>query len=132
MEPISVKAVLQGPHGVLFVKNPRDELELPGGRPEAGESMEMALVREVKEECGLDITAAVYLGSRSCEIVPGKRVLLVFFRCEFIGQDLVLSDEHTAFEWIDIAAGRPATLPGFYWDFCQRLNGPLAVDSVLK
>ena len=122
MEPISVKAIMQGPRGVLFVKNPRNELELPGGRPEPGESLETALAREVKEECGLDVTAAVYLGSGSCEVIPGRRVLLVVFSCEFAGQDLTLSEEHTAHEWVDITACRPAVLPQFYWDFCQRLN----------
>jgi len=122
MDPVSVKAIMQGPRGVLFVRNPRNELELPGGRPEAGEGLEAALAREVKEECGLDITAMVYLGSRSCEIIPDRRVLLVFFRCEFTDQALTLSEEHTAYEWVDITADRPTTLPGFYWDFCQNLN----------
>lgn len=122
MEPVSVKAIMQGPRGILFVKNPRGELELPGGRPEAGEGLEAALVREVKEECGLDITTTIYLGSRSCEIMLGTRVLLVFFRCEFTDQDLVLSEEHTAYEWIDVAAEKPEILPYFYWDFCRRSN----------
>ncbi|WP_042885910.1 NUDIX hydrolase [Cupriavidus necator] len=120
MEPVSVKAIMQGPRGVLFVKNPRDELELPGGRPEAGEGLESALVREVKEECGLAITKTAYVGSQSCEIIPGKRVLLVFFRCEFTSRDLVLSEEHTAYEWIDVAAKKPEMLPDFYWKFCQK------------
>lgn len=119
MEPVSAKAIMFGPRGVLFVKNPRNELELPGGRPEAGEGLERALVREVREECGLDVTSTVYLGSRSCEIIPDRRVLLVFFLCEFAGQVLTLSEEHTAYEWIDIAAEKPAILPSYYWDFCQ-------------
>ncbi|MHA7685479.1 methyltransferase domain-containing protein [Cupriavidus sp. PET2-C1] len=122
MEPVSVKAIMFGPRGILFVKNPRDELELPGGRPEAGEGLEAALVREVSEECGLNITTTSYLGSRSCEIIPGRRVLLVFFLCEFTGQGLTLSDEHTAYEWIDVATEKPEILPSFYWDFCQNLD----------
>lgn len=121
MEPVSVKAIMFGPRGILFVRNPRNELELPGGRPEPGEGLERALVREVREECGLDVTSTVYLGSRSCEIIPDRRVLLVFFLCEFAGQALTLSEEHTAYEWIDISAEKPAILPSYYWDFCQNL-----------
>ncbi|MGY2488399.1 methyltransferase domain-containing protein [Cupriavidus sp. CP313] len=122
MEPVSVKAIMFGPRGILFVKNPRDELELPGGRPEAGEGLEAALVREVSEECGLDITTTSYLGSRSCEIIPGRRVLLVFFLCEFTGHALTLSEEHSAYEWIDVATEKPENLPSFYWEFCQNLD----------
>jgi len=122
MEPVSAKAIMFGPRGMLFVRNPRNELELPGGRPEAGEGLEAALIREVKEECGLDITATIYLGSRSCEIIPGRRVLLVFFLCEFTGHGLTLSEEHTAYEWIDVAAEKPEFLPSFYWEFCQNLD----------
>lgn len=121
-EPIRVKTIMQGPHGVLFVKNPRHERELPGGRLEPGESLETALACEVKEECGLDVTAAVYLGSGSCEVMPGRRVLRVVFPCELAGQDLTLSEEHTAHEWVVITASRPAVLPQFYWRFCQRLD----------
>lgn len=122
MEPVSAKAVMFGPRGILFVKNPRNELELPGGRPEPGEGLEHALIREVREECGLNVTSTVYLCSRSCEIIPDRRVLLVFFFCEFTGQDLTLSDEHTAYEWIDLAEEKPTNLPSFYWDVCQDLD----------
>ncbi|MEF3063385.1 NUDIX domain-containing protein [Pandoraea apista] len=79
MDPVSVKAVIRGPQGILFLKNPRNELELPGGRPNHRETLELALTREIEEECGLNITSATYMGSQSCEIVPGRSVLLVFF-----------------------------------------------------
>lgn len=124
MIPISVKAIMQGPRGILFVKNPRDELELPGGRPETHECLEKALAREVKEECGLDIITTRYLGSKSYEIIPDKYVLLVFFRCEFIDQELTLSEEHMGYEWVNITAQRPSILPVFYWDVCHAMNTP--------
>jgi 8-oxo-dGTP pyrophosphatase MutT (NUDIX family) len=120
MEPVSVKGILQGPRGVLFVKNPRDEWELPGGRPEPGEDLETALVREVSEECGVTVASADYVGSKSCEIVPGKRVLLVFFRCLYTGSDFALSHEHTAYRWVDPAGVCPQDLPEFYWNACRR------------
>ncbi|AZE83356.1 hypothetical protein C4J98_1943 [Pseudomonas orientalis] len=118
MEPVSVKAVLHSPQGVLFVKNPRGEWELPGGRPESGEGLEAALAREVEEECGLTITSACYLDSQSCEIIPGRRVLLVFFRCEYTGHAMRLSEEHTDFRWVDLSGEQPAALADFYWHAC--------------
>ncbi len=119
-DPISVKAVLETPKGVLFVRNPQGEWELPGGRPDPGEELEAALIREVRKECGLLITRLLYLGSHSCEIVPGKRALLVFFRCGFFGADPVLSPEDTDYSWIDVTAEKPCRLADPYWDACHK------------
>lgn len=122
MEPVSVKAILHSPLGVLFVKNPRNEWELPGGRPEAGESLEAALLREVQEECGLTVAAPAYVCSQSCEIIPDQRVLLVFFSCECATAlpRLHLSEEHTDYRWVEMAGELPSMLPDYYWQACQR------------
>lgn len=131
MEPVSVKAILQSPQGVLFVKNPRGEWELPGGRPEAQEGLEAALAREVEEECGLTITSACYLDSQSCEIIPGRRVLLVFFRCEYTGHAMRLSEEHTDYRWVDLTGEQPSQLPDFYWHACSAaMNSTLAIPKL--
>ncbi|WP_087690869.1 methyltransferase domain-containing protein [Pandoraea sp. PE-S2R-1] len=122
MNPISVKVIVQGPKGVLFLRNPRNELELPGGRPDYGEALEVALIREMEEECGLHMSDPKYAGSKSCEVIPGKHVLLVFFYCQYNGQPVVLSNEHTAYQWVDINADRPETLPDFYWSFCKSVD----------
>lgn len=122
MEPVSVKAILHSPLGVLFVKNPRNEWELPGGRPEAGESLEAALLREVQEECGLTVAVPAYVCSQSCEIIPDQRVLLVFFSCECATAlpRLHLSEEHTDYRWVEMAGEPPSMLPDYYWQACQR------------
>lgn len=122
MNPVSVKAVVRGPKGILFLRNPRNELELPGGRPDHGETLEVTLAREMAEECGPCIANAIYAGSRSCEVIPGRHVLLVFFCCEYNGDPIVLSDEHSSYQWVDMRADRPTCLPNFYWDFCRGLE----------
>ncbi|NIF92158.1 NUDIX domain-containing protein [Burkholderia sp. Cy-637] len=119
MIPVSVKAILKVQGRVLFLRNPREEWELPGGRPEQGESLEEALVREVQEECGLTVLHTRYVGSRSCEVIAGKHVLIVCFWCELGAGDIVLSDEHDRFSWIDLRLARPSNLPPYYWDFCS-------------
>jgi 8-oxo-dGTP pyrophosphatase MutT (NUDIX family) len=130
MEPVSVKAILTDHEGrVLFARNPRDEFELPGGRPEPSESLEAALIREVREECGLEIIDARYLGSRSCEIVPGKRVLLVFFRCTHSADAPILSHEHSEFRWVNMRATRSPSIPEFYWEYARQA---LALPSQIE
>lgn len=122
MNPLSVKAVITDKKGrVLFLRNPRGELELPGGRPECGESMEEALAREVVEECGLIITGETYVGSRSCTIVPGKDVLLTFFKCRCEGDAVILSEEHADFQWISTSDSQPDDVPEYYWSAARSI-----------
>lgn len=113
--PISVKAILWQGKSVLFLKNPRGEWELPGGRPEPGEDERQTVIREVKEECGLDIAAVHPVAARMCEVIPGRWVDIRFFVCDFVGQSLHLSDEHTEARWVSLEENRPPELPSFYW-----------------
>ena len=52
MFPVSVKAVVEVGGRVPLLRNERAEWELPGGRLEAGEELEAAVEREVREELG--------------------------------------------------------------------------------
>ncbi|VWC63903.1 NUDIX hydrolase [Burkholderia lata] len=93
---------------------------MPGGWPEAGESLEETVTREVQEECGIVASAIRYVASRSCEVVQGKHVLIVCFQCQVDRREIVVSDEHNPFGWIDLDADKPADLPAFYWEFCKQ------------
>lgn len=54
--------------------------EFPGGKVEAGESPEQALVRECVEECGLDVVPIDILDV-TFHRYPKKDVLLLFYAC---------------------------------------------------
>ena len=63
----TVAAIIQfSPDKILLVKRDtipfRGYWALPGGRVELGETVEKAVEREVKEETGLDVIAAVKMG----------------------------------------------------------------------
>ncbi len=96
--PISIKGVLLVEGGVVLVRNPRNEWELPGGRIEPGETPQGALAREFEEELSLRISVGAQIDSYVFEVVPGKCVRIVTYGCTLAGAfSPRLSDEHTDF-----------------------------------
>jgi len=61
--------------------------EFPGGKREAGESLECCLRRELREELGIEIENVARLSSVQHEY-PEKRVELHFFTCSISGGEL--------------------------------------------
>lgn len=55
--------------------------EFPGGKLESGESPEEALIRECREECGIEV-AVLEILEVTHHRYPEKDVLLLFYRCE--------------------------------------------------
>ncbi|MSP75595.1 MAG: NUDIX hydrolase [Rhodospirillaceae bacterium] len=102
--PLSVKAVVLHQGRVLLLVNERDEWDLPGGRPEAGEDHRTALAREVREETGLGIEIGTLIDDHLFEVLPQRFVRILAFRCTLTGNaDVVLSDEHLEMSWVSVA-----------------------------
>jgi ADP-ribose pyrophosphatase YjhB (NUDIX family) len=77
---------------------------LPGGRIEAGESPEQAVVREVREETGLDVVPGEPVGRVT---IPGEGVVfdVVDFRCTLArpGEPPSPGDDAAAASFVDAA-----------------------------
>lgn len=87
--------------------------ELPGGTIERGEGREEALVREVREETGLDVAIDARVGSWTRE---GFRPHVAhIYRCHVIGGTLTASHETPRLAWFD-AASPPSELFPWYRD----------------
>lgn len=80
------------------VKNDWKGYTLPGGHVEAGESFVDAVIREMKEETGLDIHKPKLVGVKQFPIDNGRYVVFLFKATEFTG-NLHSSDEG-AMEWV--------------------------------
>lgn len=115
MFPVSIKGVLVLPSDeVVLALNDRDEWELPGGRIEIGESATECLVREFKEELGVDVEVNGLIDTYLFEVIPGKHVFIVTYGCRLIGRfSPVVSHEHSKIATFPID-DLPANLPSGY------------------
>lgn len=73
--------------------------EWPGGKAELGERLDEALVREVSEECGLDVEPTHLVGAYELEL-PGLRAVSVCLAARVRGGTLALSVEHDDARWV--------------------------------
>lgn len=71
--------------------------ELPGGKVAPGESEAEALVRELREELGVDVVVHTRLGA---DVVVGEALVLRAYVVEQIGGTLHPHD-HGALRWVD-------------------------------
>lgn len=72
--------------------------EFPGGKVESGEDPTEALVREIKEELGVDIQVGDFVGENSFKY-PTKHIHLLLFECYILRGSVQLT-EHDALEWV--------------------------------
>jgi len=82
--------------------------EFPGGKVRDGETPAQALVREIREELGIDIVIIKPLRPNTHRY-PGKTIRLIPFVCTPAGAHPLVLKDHDAVEWLmpEHAAGRP-------------------------
>lgn len=89
-----------------------------GGKIEPGESPEEAILREVREEVGIEdivIERLVYTSLRHGE----RPMLIIAYLCSTQSQTARLSDEHQAWQWADEQTCREL-LPETIWQDFER------------
>ncbi|MBB2937240.1 ADP-ribose pyrophosphatase YjhB (NUDIX family) [Amycolatopsis bartoniae] len=99
-----VGGIVHDPAGRLLVirrghEPGRGLWSLPGGRVEPGESDAQAVVREMREETGLDVRPGALVGT----VVRG-RYEIHDYACEVLSGDLRAGDDADEARWVDSAA----------------------------
>lgn len=104
---LSVKVIIRDPHGrVLLLQRSQSsngnagKWEFPGGKVEAGEAFDAALLREVREETGLEIDLGDSFGT--CESkLRDRRIVYLIMEATTTTTEVRLSLEHEGHRWIE-------------------------------
>lgn len=95
---VSVAGLVTNDNGeILLINSPRRGWEYPGGMVEPGETFQDALIREIKEEAGVDVEIIGFIGL--CKNVE-KDVVNIDFSCRYISGELTTSDESSEVKWV--------------------------------
>ncbi|MCR4650522.1 MAG: 8-oxo-dGTP diphosphatase [Lachnospiraceae bacterium] len=99
---LTVLCLIQDGNRILLqnrVKKDWQGYTLPGGHVEPGESFVDAVIREMKEETGLDILKPRLVGIKQFPIEDGRYIVLLFKTESFSGQ--VVSSDEGEMEWVE-------------------------------
>jgi 8-oxo-dGTP diphosphatase len=96
-----VAAIIQNPQGQYLCckrgdwKSAPNKWEFPGGKPEANETLEGALIREIREELGVEIRVL-----RQFDRSTTGEIDLVCFVCELVDEVPTSSTDHSELRWM--------------------------------
>ncbi|WP_086665499.1 NUDIX hydrolase [Lentzea kentuckyensis] len=106
---VAVTAFVQDEHGRLLMirRTDNDLYSIPGGMQDVGETIGHTVIREVKEETGIDVEPVDIIGVYSdpkhvIAYTDGevRQQFSICFRARFIGGELRTSNESSEVHWV--------------------------------
>ena len=107
-------------------KNDWQGYTLPGRHVEQGESFVDAVIREMKEETGLDIKNPRLVGVKQFPIKNGRYVVLLFKVTEYSGT--VVSSDEGQMEWVESNRLSEINTVDDFEDLMRVINDPTLTE----
>ena len=115
MEPklfVATKAFINNNEKILILKESdkyedgtnTGKFDIPGGRVKPGQHFKESLMREIKEETGLDVEIKCSFHTDEWRpIIKGEQtqIIATFFECTTNSDKVILSKDHESFLWIN-------------------------------
>jgi 8-oxo-dGTP diphosphatase len=101
MTTLVVAAIIQDSNGNYLCAKRGDwkasagKWEFPGGKPEADEPLEDAIVREIREELGVEISVQLQFDRSTT-----GEIELVCFVCDLVAEKPTHSTDHSELRWV--------------------------------
>ena len=104
---ISIKAVIFNEEGKLLTMfrtetapNRPNTWDLPGGDLESEEEPIDSIIREIKEETGLEVKDVNIFDAGTYVVEKGMEWATLCYKCKAIGDKVTLSYEHNDYRWV--------------------------------
>lgn len=116
MEPklfVATKAFIKNKDGKILIVRESSKyqdgsnvgkFDIVGGRLKPGERFDDSLLREIKEETGLNVKIGKpFFVNEWRPVVKGEQwqIVATFFECRADSEKVILGDDHDHFEWVD-------------------------------
>lgn len=109
MRPAAAVAIINDGKVLMLKRKDNNKWTLPGGTLELDESLSDCAIREIKEECGLDVEITDIIGTYTdpdirIEYSDGevRREFTIVFHGIVQSEDVIIDDESSAYQWIRI------------------------------
>jgi nucleoside triphosphatase len=113
---------------------------VPGGHVRFGEKMDEAIIREMKEEVGINVEIEDKLGFseaiklKNAKIFSDKHLIFLDYICRYKGspEDIKLNDEHSGYGWFTIEEAKKLDLVGGTRSFIEKYEKYLEEKDALN